>query len=129
MILKPQQLHHETLSTRGDLFLCLLSVQQFYTRPLDEKELIEIFEQGAKDPSIVDRQARLGNKAHLLTYHAKRLLGIDWYLYSADKKRPDVIIGSLGYTLVAFNTDYTYSTRTDKVDLRQVEYIAGLNWI
>jgi hypothetical protein len=130
-VLKPYELDNLTLQTRGDLFLALLSIMQYHHRPLSEEELQVIFDQGVKDPAVIDSQARLGRKAHLLTYHERQILGGDSYLIPTDtKKRPDVIIGSLGFTVVMISDRFIYSTRTSNdIDLHSMDYVAGFNWL
>lgn len=64
----------------GQKLLCLLAPLQYIQRKLTAEEIIEIYEQGRKDPAIMDRKCNMGNKGYLVTYHAKRILGLDRHL-------------------------------------------------
>jgi hypothetical protein len=83
------------LRKHGGQLLALLIPQQMLSRQLTAKEIVEIYKQGKKDPAIISRDCKFGNKAHLLTYHAKNILEMEEYLIP-ETENPDVSIGAIG---------------------------------
>lgn len=75
----------------GHLFCLLAPLQMKYGR-LVSSEIADIYNQGRKDPSIMDRFCVMGKKNHLLTYHAANILGADKYLVSCGKEECDFFI-------------------------------------
>jgi len=72
-----------TIKRYGEKLLTLLAPLQLHSRKLTAKEIVEIYNQGRKDPSIMDRQCRLGKNGYLVTYHARKILGLSHYLTDA----------------------------------------------
>lgn len=129
-ILKPTDINHPVLSSRGDIFFALLAPQQLReTKALTEEQVLAIFEQGVKDPAIIDHQARLGRKAHLLTRHAQKILGSEFFLAPTDRKNPDVVIGVIDYTVISRCEYGVYMTRKVVADITPMDYIAVYQWV
>ena len=56
---------------KGGHFLALLAIQQLRYGALTAKEVVSIYNQARKDPSIMSYDCILGKKDYLITYHAK----------------------------------------------------------
>ena len=87
----PEFLNHiqgAVIRRNGQRMLCLLAPLQLVGRHLTAKEVIDIYEQGRKDPAIMDRKCNMGNKDYLITYHAKRILGLERHLVRVNSTSP-----------------------------------------
>jgi len=83
----PDLLNHiegALFKNKGSKLLCLLAPLQLVSRRLTVQELVEIYRQGVKDPSIITRSLQFGTKAEMLTYHAMRILNSKMYLKSVE---------------------------------------------
>lgn len=72
----------------GHLF-CLLAIMQFRYGRLEASQVVDIYNQGRKDPSIMDRFCVMGKKDYLLTYDAMEYLGADQYVIRCEKEQAD----------------------------------------
>jgi len=59
------------IKRKGGHLLALLAIQQLEYGTLTAREVVEIYNQARKDPSIMSYDCNMGRKDYLVTYHAK----------------------------------------------------------
>lgn len=64
----------------GQRIACLIAPTQMLSRELTTDEFIQVYNQGRKDPAVIDKYCVVGPKEHLLGYHTSKIVGNPHYV-------------------------------------------------
>lgn len=109
------QIEGPMIMRKGDHLFAILSMQQTKFGTLTAREVIEIYNQARKDPSIMNYGCVLGKKGYLITYHASKFYNENTYLEPCDLNNCD-------YKIEEWKFDHQLFYKVTSSDGRMIYY-------